>query len=345
MTARSVFREEILQNAQAAVFIGQTSALTGPAWSQWFIAGSKANKNVLAFKVRWAAALTATAAESATSGTSVLDENLDQLQVSADPTQDPRTYIVDSYCAQELERLAMDLANLSYPKATPAAFSGSGTRTDTVTLWAPAGGPIAAIRWHVPSMTGVYAANVTGTSQGTVFAVYGNASTIVVAKETTGSAVTGKIDVVNQNLVPADIAPDYVDFVGVYEAGNSSGITQMQAYGPDGDLLVDFDSAQDTLDAQAIYPDQYGLQNPEYATNKYPTVIGLQGKRPKKMTATFGASYTPTVLWVEFAAGEAVAPTPTHSPTPVPPAIQDTQATSASARVAAGLGVGPRRMQ
>ena len=335
MTARDTFRQEVLQNAESAIFIGQTSPLTGPVWTQWFIAGSKAGKNVLAFLCYFSVAETATAAETPATGTDLLDLGLDQLQVSSDPTQDPFTYLVDRKAVEEFERISFNLSGLSYPRSAAHTFAGAGTNTDTVSLLVPAGGPVAALRVHVPSITGVYAANVTATVTMTVDAIYGESDIIVVGKETNGSAVSGKQDLLNLNLLPADISPDYVDFVGIGAGAN--GLTTAQIYGPDRDLLVDLGTSAEITFLQSIYPDQNSAV-PSYGAE----ILALKRKRPMKAVVTFGTSYTPAVLWVQFRAPE-VAKTPEASPTPVPAAVNPAPPSSQNALLAAGMGAGPRR--
>lgn len=319
-TLVTAYQDDIRLNLASPTFIGQQTGLVGASWSQWFnVTSPVANKRVLAASFEFTSYLTATATVAtqvnnpAGQAIDVLDEFLDQLQVGPAPNANARSSIETRESAEEVERICFNLP-YSYPRPAPHSFTATaGTASDSAVLLVPIGGPAASVRVHVPSITGVYTASVTGTVSVTVHAIIGSVSTVITFQDgQTGQLAVGRNDL--SNYFPANLSPDYLSMVG----DTVTSVTTMFVTGQNGAVIVDIDSAglMGAMQA-AIAP----------ATTKsagFNTLaFSLQKARFRTIRDTLAVAEAQQLLWVSFDGGE-VAPTPAPAAaTPSTPAYSN----------------------
>jgi hypothetical protein len=296
-------------------------------FSPWQTLNAPPGKNVLACSLQGSVPLTASGAVSLVNGADLLTEWVDQVQVAATEGTQPRIETATTFGCEELERVCFDTAQGwsagdiadqsgsigSYKRATPANFTTEGSRTDTSELWVPVGGPSAALRFHIPSITGAYATLVTVSSYTVAwFEVYSPYGGVVAANETiTPSLGTGNQDF--QQFVPKNQAVDLVSFIGT--SGTVTYVTEVYMTDNTGASVINMDSAQSITATQYVYP--------RFATNA-PTYNALCFQLNKTYPVSFrvkvGSASTFDILWVAFQ-GANTAPANTPSATPAPPAV------------------------
>lgn len=312
---RFAFQTECRANLGRATIAGQQASLVGQTKSQYFALVPRAGaKSVLGALVQFAITYTAGAAQSAvatqtvgttTTPTDLLDGGFNQIEVAPAPNANARSTITQRMAAEELERITLNIKGYTYPRAVPAAFAGAGSRTDTTQIFVPIGGPGAAVRFQIPNVTAVYAANVTATVIVTVYVVSGDQDCVVTYNEKqTPPLGTGRNDM--GPYFPVDMAPDFVCFLN--ETIATTTIVYVTA--ADGTILVDF---QDT---GLITVAQAGVVAPDTTITYNDLVFALDRKRFLTFLATFGTAGVRDIFWIEYAGSTVTNPAPNQAPIP-----------------------------
>lgn len=298
--------------------------------SPWITVNAPPGRNVLAVMLQADVVLVSTAAEAATASTDVLFEWIDQVKVAPTEGTNPRTETATTFGTEELERVCFDTAQGwssgdiaaqsnhigSYARAAATNFASPVTRTDTSELWVPVGGPGGAIMFHVPAITGVFAANVTVTTYTVAwFEVYSPYSGVVAAIEKiTPTLATGNQDF--QQYVPQNMAVDFMSFVGTN--ATTTNIGELYMTDNTGAQVINMDSGPTS--AEAITATQYIY--PRFATNA-PTYsalcFSLNKTYPVTLRVKVLVSKAFNILFIAITGPNIAAPNKA-SPTPAPAA-------------------------
>lgn len=350
MSVPLAFQDESLLNLPSAFFAGQQASLTGPVFTQYFLLVPPPGENCLGATIEFSNALSDSATVTVTlaNTTNILDECLDQLQVAPAPNADPRSYLTTRQSVEELERISYNMtganSQVRYPRGAPHTYTATtGAATDTVQIVVPIGGPAAAVRVHVPNITGVYTASVTDSVTVTARCIAGLNGTVVSALEkVTPNLSTGKNDL--SPYFPANMSPDYMGFVGEATATASTGcvnnaLSAVFVTAQDGSLLVDIDTAVELTFVQNAV-----AQNVTYPVAALPFAqslfFALRRKRFKTLFATVTATGTINsycdLLFVEYGGTSVASPAAPAAPTAVIPASQNV-----GVPVAGGAGLQP----
>jgi hypothetical protein len=310
----------------------------------WINVQAPPSKNVIAVMLEASIALSASGAASITTGQDVLDEWFSQLEISPSSATAPRIFLKTRKGAEELERLALDTAQGwasqaiaaasphigSYARSASAAFTASGTRTDTSELWTPVGGPAASVRLTISAISAAFQSNVTVSSYTIgffeVYSIY--SGTVAAFENKTATLASGNNqDMMALNVYPGGIAADLVSIVGE----TTTDVTAVYMCDQSGAYVINMDDTQGINASQYVYP-RFASNNPTYSA----LCFQLYKTIPSQFRISLANSVALDFLWVQCM-GPDVAPanpagntatTPETSRTGTPnPAVGPTGAT------------------
>ncbi len=320
------------QTYQSNPYSNNTTTVTPAA----FPAKAPSGYNLGAVLAQATVALTATAAESATAGTDLLDEWLSQYEVTATTGGPVRLQAKTRKGAEEMERLLLQAPNattsgspFAQPRATPAAFTGAGSRTDVSYLMVCAGGGQSLqLRFVLQAITTVYAASVTASTSIVLYAIPTLAGYVTATDEIiTNSLPAGTSDLAFE-YQPSSISATLLSFVGT--VASSTGITRIVHETQTGRaVLVDFEDYGTLAAVQYLNPYQTGLYS---SVN---TVIKMFRQRARSLKVTLGAAVSAglDLVYVDADSVPTAGPQSTPAQTPTSPATEVTGTVGAGGNV------------
>lgn len=299
-----------------------------PGYTQWVKCQGVGGSNLLAICFEGSVALSASASQSAVANSDLLDEIVSGQEIAPLGQVNPRIKCTDRFGVEELERLVLDTSERvsgtadgnigSYQRATPVAFTASGTRTDTMSWVCPVGGPACSARVQIPSITSSFAADVTVTSYTLAwFEIYSDYGGVVAAQQvSTGDIGSGNQDITDTlDKAASNLAPDLIDFIGITTSTN--GLNQIFVTGQAGDMFINCDSAQAITSLQGVYPN-FATTEPTYNA----LVFQLYKKRWTQVRINVvTASTSFNILLIQVQASQNSVPSNVPAATPQPPAV------------------------
>jgi len=331
------YRNEVLFNIPRAAYTFQTVAKAVSAWTEYVPLIPRAgDENVLGVVVEAITLLTASAAQAVkttitvgttTTALDVLDEAMDQVQVAPSVNTQARSYSTSRMFQEEVERQLLDVTGFAYPRTAPASFAASGSRTDTGVIFIPVGGNSGAVRFHVPPITNVFAANVTSSVVFQCYVISGDNSTVPTFLE----SVTGNLGAAKQDIstyYPANLAPTLMGFMNE----TTTTLTNIYQTSQDKDILLDQQDAAIMSYANAcLAPETVagsylaGGGTPSFSAPAYNVLWFAQnGKRFKTLQVTFGTAGVRDIGFIEIAGEVVVNPPVGGASTPAPSTAKDT---------------------
>ncbi len=287
--------------------------------------------------LKFQATLTASAAETPTAGTDLLDLFIGangSIEVGASSGATSRG---KTFTRQFSEFVYAVVSNTNISIAAPPTFAGSGSQPVSVTLFVPLGGPACVLRAILAqSITGVYAANVTiSYTQITSYVMSTNWSGVVAFNEERTAALGAGMQSI-LSYVPSTIAPDAVFMQGE----SSSTITQVLITTTAGPVLADSsDTDVMELGAAGIAP----VAGTTYTTSAGFVIAGNQ-QAFATFRVNFASATTHYIGYLQVAGGDS-SPNPVPAEVGAPAAITQVGTPTATGGVAAagyGAGAGAR---
>lgn len=324
-TEITAYAQDMASEMTGAVYSYSTQAFTANGTtSPYFPVSAPGGFNLGGILVSYSVVYTATAASGIQTGADALDGVASGYEVSNTQGGTTRLKTITRKGMEEAERIFLAPATTTnsfvYPRASPAAFTASGTATATGVFFVPAsGGDAAYIRFQLPTATAVYTTAVTATVQFTLYAVPTlNTLESAVQELVTPAQPTGQVDYTV--YIPAGMSVSYCDIIGYTGGSGSTGtatLSRIVVESVGGSNFIDLEDAAAINAGQSIFP-----VSPNADTTTA-TILNFRRQRARRfqvtgnLTAGFASGLD--FLFMDLYDGAATVPAAGATATAVPP--------------------------